>query len=92
MESAEEAAINTPLETDFDLSDDNLAESLKKVLTQVVAGLMSIGLNPVLLRTRRLGNAVEVTALSDDEQKYESVHHFCPPCKILDCHAHMSRA
>lgn len=92
MRSAEEAAVNIPLDTDFDLSDDNLAESLKKILIRVVSELMSVGFNPVFLQTRRLGNVVEVIALSNDEQKYESVHHFCQPCRILDCNAHMSRA
>jgi hypothetical protein len=93
----EEAVMTVPLETDFDLSGDAVAESLKQVLADSLAEAMAAGGDPARIRVLRAGSSVTVRVLLCDplpggEEVCESVYFFCPECLVPGCREHAPRA
>lgn len=89
--------MTVPFETDFDLSEDGLAESLRQALADVVAGAIAAGGEPVRILAVRTGSAVELTVLvrdplPDGSDSVSSVHFFCSQCRTLGCRRHAPRA
>lgn len=84
-----------PLETDFDLSNDKLADSLRKVLASSVAEAIVSGGEPVRILTLRTGFAVTVKVQlcgSGGKGCHESIHRYCVQCGALDCDEHAAMA
>ena len=97
QDRVENAVMTVPLETDFDLSDDGLADSLKQALAHSVAEAMAAGGEPARIHVLRVGSAVVIRVhlrdpLPDGSEVRESVRRYCVPCRTMDCEEHAALA
>jgi len=93
----ERAVMTVPFESDFDLSDAGLADSLKQALADSVAEAMAAGGEPARILALRTGSAVEISVLvrdplPDGSDSVSTVHFFCAHCRLFGCPDHAPRA